>query len=163
MPESITFRGKIHRMEVAVNSHHKHPLILGTDWAAFTQLLGIVCADASWPTGRCQEEAAARTGEAPAGPAPPASGETRASEGVRTPELDDFPLEQSRDEMLKNAYERVRSIDGQLLRPDVPLFFPYKRDVVSGNPSPGPVDGAVPTGPNQGEGCPVRRPAPAPY
>ncbi len=125
MAESIKFRGKIHRMEVAVNSHLKHPLILGTDWPAFTQLLGIVCADASWPTGRGQEEAAARTGEAPAGPAPPASGETRASEGVRTPELDDFPLEQSRDETLKNAYDRVRSIDGQLLRPDVPLSYPY--------------------------------------
>ncbi len=42
-----------------------------------------------------------------------------------TPELDDFPLEQSRDETLKNAYDRVRSIDGQLLRPDVPLSYPY--------------------------------------
>ncbi len=73
VPVSIKFRGKIHRLEVAVNSHLKHPLILGTDWPAFTQLLGIVCADASWPTGRGQGEAAARTGEALAGPAPPAS------------------------------------------------------------------------------------------
>ncbi len=63
VPVSITFRGKIHRIEVAVNSHLKHLLILGTDWPAFTQLLGIVCADASWPMGRGQEEAAARTGE----------------------------------------------------------------------------------------------------
>ncbi len=55
----------------------------------------------------------------------PASEETRASEGVRTPELDDFPLEQSRDETLKNAYDRLRSIDGQLLRADVPLTYPY--------------------------------------
>ncbi len=125
VPVSIKFRGKIHRMEVAVNSHLKHPLILGTDWPAFTQLLGIVCADASWPIGRGREEAAARTGEALAGPSPPASEETRASEGVRTPELDDFPLEQSRDETLKNAYDRVRSIDGQLLRPDLPLSYPY--------------------------------------
>ncbi len=127
VPVSIKFRGKMHRMEVAVNSHLKHPLILGTDWPAFTQLLGIVCADASWQTGRDQEQAAARTGEALAGPSPspPASEETRASEGVKPPELDDFPLEQSRDETLKNAYDRVRSIDGQLLRPDAPLFFPY--------------------------------------
>ncbi len=72
-------------MEVAVNSHLKHPLILGTDWPAFTQLLGIVRADVSWQTGRGQEQAAAQTGEALA----------------------------------------VRSIDGQLLRPDVPLSFPY--------------------------------------
>ncbi len=125
VPVSIKFRGKMHRMEVAVNSHLKHPLILGTDWPAFTQLLGIVCADASWQTGRGQEEAAARTGEALAGPSPPASEETKASEGVKPPELDDFPLEQSRDETLKNAYDRVRSIDGQLLRPDAPLSFPY--------------------------------------
>ncbi len=62
VPVSITFRGKIHRMEVAVNSHLKHPLILGTDWPAFTQLLGKVCADASWPIGRGREEAAALTG-----------------------------------------------------------------------------------------------------
>ncbi len=125
VPVSIKFREKKHRMEVAVNSHLKHPLILGTDWPAFTQLLGIVCADASWPIERGREEAAARTGEALAGPSPPASEETRASEGVRTPELDDFPLEQSRDETLKNAYDRVRSIDGQLLRPDLPLSYPY--------------------------------------
>ncbi len=38
VPVSIKFRGKIHRLEVAVNSHLKHPLILGTDWPAFTQL-----------------------------------------------------------------------------------------------------------------------------
>ncbi len=31
VPVSIKFRGKIHRMEVAVNSHLKHPLILGAD------------------------------------------------------------------------------------------------------------------------------------
>ncbi len=114
----------MHRMEVAVNSHLKHPLILGTDWPAFTQLLGIVCADASWQTGRGQEETAARTGEALAGPSPPASEETKASEGVKPPELDDFPLDQSRDETLKNAYDRVRSIDGQLLRQDAPSPSP---------------------------------------
>ncbi len=122
---SIKFRGKTHRMEVAVNSHLKHPLILGTDWPAFTQLLGIVCADVSWQTGRGQGEAAAQAGEALVGPAPPASEGTRASEGVKPPELDDFPLEQSRDEALKNAFDRVRSVDGQLLQPNVPLSFPY--------------------------------------
>ncbi len=125
VPVSIKFRGKAHRMEVAVNSHLKHPLILGTDWPAFTQLLGIVCVDVSWQTGRGQEEAVAQTGEALAVPSPPASEEATASEVVRPPELDDFPLEQSRDETLKNAYDRVRSVDGQLLQPDVPLSFPY--------------------------------------
>ncbi len=125
VPVSITFRGKTHRMEVAVNSHLKHPLILGTDWPAFTQLLGIVCADVSWQTGRGRGEAAAQAGEALAGPSPPASEGTRAGEGVKPPELDDFPLEQSRDEALKNAFDRVRSVDGQLLQPNVPLSFPY--------------------------------------
>ncbi len=51
VPVSIQFRGETHRMKVAVNSHLRHPLILGTDWPAFTQLLGILCADASWETG----------------------------------------------------------------------------------------------------------------
>ncbi len=125
VPVSIKFRGKTHRMEVAVNSHLKHPLILGTDWPAFTQLLGIVCADVSWQTGRGRGEAAAQAGEALAGPSPPASEGTRAGEGVKPPELDDFPLEQSRDEALKNAFDRVRSVDGQLLQPNVPLSFPY--------------------------------------
>ncbi len=51
VPVSIQFRGETHRMKVAVNSHLRHPLILGTDWPAFTQLLGILCVDASWETG----------------------------------------------------------------------------------------------------------------
>ncbi len=75
--------------------------------------------------GRGKEEPAARTGEAVAVPSPPASEETTAREVMRPPELDDFPLEQSRDETLKNAYDRVRSIDGQLLQPEAPLSFPY--------------------------------------
>ncbi len=85
-------------------------------------LVGIVCADVSWQTGRGQGEAAAQAGEAIAGTSPPASEETRAGEWVKPPELDDFPLEQSRDE---NAFDRVRSVDGQLLQPNVPLSFPY--------------------------------------
>ncbi len=52
VPVAIKFRGKTHKMEVTVNSHLKQPLILGTDWPAFTQLLGILCVDASWETGR---------------------------------------------------------------------------------------------------------------
>ncbi len=76
VPVSIKFWGKMHRVEVAVNSHLKHPLILGTDWPAFTQLLGIICADVSWQTGRGKEEPAARTGKAVTVPSPPASEET---------------------------------------------------------------------------------------
>ncbi len=56
----------------------------------------MVCADISWQTGRGKEEAAARTGEAVAVPSLPASEETTASEVMRPPELDDFPLEKPR-------------------------------------------------------------------
>ncbi len=74
--------------------------------------------------GAGQEEVAAQAGEALAA-FTACLGGTRASEGVKPPELDDFPLEQSRDETLKNAFDQVRSVDGQLLQPDVPLSFPY--------------------------------------
>ncbi len=36
----IQFRGQKHSVEVAVNPHLRHPLILGTNWPAFSQLLG---------------------------------------------------------------------------------------------------------------------------
>ncbi len=39
-------------MEVAVNLHLRYPLILGTNWPAFSHLLGYLCADVSWKTGR---------------------------------------------------------------------------------------------------------------
>ncbi len=70
-------------------------------------------------------EALAQTGDAVPGPSPTDAEETRARAELKSPELDDFPLEQSRDETLKNAYDRVRSIDGQLLQPDQPLSYPY--------------------------------------
>ncbi|XP_067306043.1 uncharacterized protein [Pseudorasbora parva] len=38
---------------------------------------------------------------------------------------DDFPLEQSQDETLKHACQQVRAINGQSLRPALPLFYPY--------------------------------------
>ncbi len=125
VPVSIQFQGKTHRMKVAVNSHLRHPLILGTDWPAFTQLLGILCADASLETGRGNGEAMAQTGDAVSGPSQTGSEETRARAELKPPEVDDFPLEQSRDETLKYTYDRVRTIDGQLLQPDQPLSYPY--------------------------------------
>ncbi len=135
VPVAIKFRGKTHKMEVTVNSHLKHPLILGTDWPAFTQLLGILCVDASWETGRGQEEAVAQTGEAFAEPSPSASEEMRAREELKPPELDDFPLERSCDETLKNAYDRVhrRTTSPAGSAALLLLFFPYKREVVSGD------------------------------
>ncbi len=41
---AIQFRGQKHNVEVAVNPHLRHPLILGTNWPAFKILLGFfVC------------------------------------------------------------------------------------------------------------------------
>ncbi len=111
VPVSIQFRRKTHRMKVAVNFHPRHLLVLGTDWLAFTQLLGILCMDASWEIGRGDGEALAQTGDLVPGPSPTGSEETRARAELKSPELDDFPLEQSRDGTLKNAYVRVRSIN----------------------------------------------------
>lgn len=36
-----------------------------------------------------------------------------------------FSLEQSQDETLKNAFDQVRSINGQLLQPTRPASYPY--------------------------------------
>ncbi len=88
--------------------------------------------------GRGQGEAARSGRGSASGPGTACLGGTRASEGVKPPELDDFPLEQSRDEALKNAFDRVRSVDGQLLSRNVPLSFPYfaliKERLYRGNP-----------------------------
>jgi len=40
-------------------------------------------------------------------------------------ECDEFPLEQSQDETLKNAFEQVHSINGQLLQLTRLLSYPY--------------------------------------
>ncbi|KAK9959353.1 hypothetical protein ABG768_009481 [Culter alburnus] len=48
VPVIIQFRGQKHSVEVAVNPHLRHPIILGTNWPAFNKLLGCLCSDASW-------------------------------------------------------------------------------------------------------------------
>ncbi len=107
VPVSIQFLRKIHRMKVAVNSH-----LLGTDWPAFTQLLGILCADASWETGRGNRKVVAQTGDAVSGPAQTGSEEKRGRVELKPPEPEDFPFEQSRDERLKTRMtESAPSMD----------------------------------------------------
>ncbi len=107
-------------MEVAVNPHLRHPLILGTNWPAFKILLGFLCVDASCGKGRqpCEQEVEP-------GPADSAPGERNAVERLILTECDDFPLEQSQDESLKNAFERVCSIDGQPLQSTRSPSYPY--------------------------------------
>lgn len=64
-------------------------------------------------------------GEAELGPMRTNSREWSAVESRNLSPCDDFPLEPSQDESLKNAFEQVRTIDGQLLQPTRPLFYPY--------------------------------------
>ncbi len=62
-------------------------------------------------------EAAGRTGEAEPGPADLAPGERNAIKRLILTERDDFPLEQSQDESLKNATVSLSSPHGPLLIP----------------------------------------------
>ncbi len=66
-----------------------------------------------------------QAGEAEPRPAEPGPGEPSAIERLILSERDDFPLEQSRDETLKHAFEQVCSIDGQPLQSARPLSYPY--------------------------------------
>ncbi len=122
---AIQFRGQKHNVEVAVNPHLRHPLILGTNWPAFKILLGVLCVDASCGKEKPGGEAAVRTGEAEPGPAKVAPRERNAVERLILMERDDFPLEQSQDDSLKNAFDQVRSIDGQPLLYARPPSYPY--------------------------------------
>ncbi len=122
---AIQFRGQKHKVEVAVNPRLRHPLILGTNWPAFKILLGVLCVDASCVKEKPEGEAAVRTGEAEPGPAEAAPGERSAVERLILTERDDFPLEQSQDESLRNAFDQVRSIDGRPLQSARPPSYPY--------------------------------------
>ncbi len=122
---TIQFRGQKHKVEVAVNPRLRHPLILGTNWPAFKILLGVLCVDASCGKEKPEGEAAVRTGEAEPGPAEAAPGERSAVERLILTERDDFPLEQSQDESLRNAFDQVRSIDGRPLQSARPPSYPY--------------------------------------
>ncbi len=122
---TIQFRGQKHKVEVAVNPRLRHPLILGTNWPAFKILLGVLCVDASCGKEKPEGEEAVRTGEAELGPAEAAPGERSAVERLILTERDDFPLEQSQDESLRNAFDQVRSIDGRPLQSARPPSYPY--------------------------------------
>ncbi len=122
---AIQFRGQKHNVEAAVNPHLRHPLILGTNWPAFKIVLGVLCVDASWGKEKPGREAAVRTGEAEPGLAEAAPGDWNVIERLILTERDDFPLEQSQDESLRNAFDQVRSIDGQPLQSARPPSYPY--------------------------------------
>uniref|UniRef100_A0A9J8C322 Gypsy retrotransposon integrase-like protein 1 n=1 Tax=Cyprinus carpio carpio TaxID=630221 RepID=A0A9J8C322_CYPCA len=122
---SIKFRGQKHCVEVAVSPRLRHPLILGTNWPAFEQLLGCLTAGVSGEKRRQVAGASAQVGETVPGPSGAGSGEPSSLARLTLSSHDDFPLEQSHDETLKHAFEQVRSIDGQILQPDRTLSYPY--------------------------------------
>ncbi len=121
----IQFRGQNHSVEVAVNPHLRHPLILGTNWPAFSELLGCLCADVSWGKKKQGSGALVPVGEAEQGPLSFEPGVQSEIERRILLERDDFPLEQTQDESLKHAFEQVRYINGQPLQPARPLSYPY--------------------------------------
>ncbi len=95
MSAVIQFRGQNHSVEVAVNPHLRHPLILGTNWPAFSELLGCLCADVSWGKKRQGRGALVQVAEAEQGPLSSEPGVQREIERRILLERDDFPLEQT--------------------------------------------------------------------
>ncbi len=125
MSAVIQFRGQNHSVEVAVNPHLRHPLILGTNWPAFSELLGCLCADVSWGKKKQERGALVQVGEAEQAPLSSEPGEQSEIERLILSERDDFPLEQTQDESLKHAFEQVCYIDGHPLQTARPLSYPY--------------------------------------
>ena len=108
MPVEIHYQGKNHRIKAAVSSRLSHPLILGTDWAGFNQVTKDLVGVRSRWLGKCEACAA---GSGDAGSADAAEREPMSRErSVGTPStlefypMEDFPLEQSRDDTLRFAF-----------------------------------------------------------
>ncbi|XP_057201512.1 uncharacterized protein LOC130561305 [Triplophysa rosa] len=122
----IKFKGKKHRVEVAVNPHLRHPLILGTNWPAFPELLRVLCTDVAWGKGNRGRRGLVQAGSTEPGSQGSGSGGGESGiERLILSDRDDFPLEQAQDETLKRAFEHVSSIDGQPVQPARPLAYPY--------------------------------------
>jgi len=115
VPVEIKFKGKTHELKAAVSSRLMHPLIVGTDWHGFSKLVGQCVGERSRQTGEwdmCADDARS----------------SNAVSGERLPELhpvEDFPLEQSRDDTLRFAFDQVIKIDGHMVRPDSALSYPH--------------------------------------
>ncbi|XP_051571299.1 uncharacterized protein LOC127450889 [Myxocyprinus asiaticus] len=117
----IKFRGTKHRVEATVSSRLTHTLILGTDWPEFRNILMGICAD-----GACTKAVRCEMCDVLAGEAEPGPSLSAPRQRLQPlPSSGDFPLEQSRDETLKHAFDQVRVIDGQQLQPNVALSYPY--------------------------------------
>ncbi|XP_061918090.1 uncharacterized protein LOC133659350 [Entelurus aequoreus] len=127
VPVQILYEGQKHKVKVAVSVHLTHPVILGTNWPGFnhlvTQCMGVrsravgegasrtVFSGDAASSGTAERELMGASREAP--PAP------------RWQPTEEFPLEQSRDETLREAWDQVDYIDGQLVRPGKARVFPH--------------------------------------
>ena len=125
----IRQQGKKHSIQAAVSSRLSHPLILGTDWVGFNQVTKDLVGVRSQQLGKCEVCAAVSgdAGSADAAEREPMSRE-RSLGTPSTPEfypMEDFPLEQSRDDTLRFAFDQVKSIDGQPVHPDTAPSHPY--------------------------------------
>ena len=129
VPIEIYYQGKKHSLKAAVSFHLSHPLILGTDWAGFNQvtkdLVGVrlrwlekceVCAAVSGDVGSSDAAEREPTSREHSLGTPP------------TPEfypIEDFPLKQSQNDTLCFAFDQVKAIYGQPVRPDAAPSHPY--------------------------------------
>ncbi len=86
MSALILFRGQKHSVEVAVNPHLQHPLILGTNWPAFSQLLGYLSVNVSCGERKLENGVEAQVGEAKPGQRNTEPGERSANERLILPE-----------------------------------------------------------------------------
>ena len=125
----IRHQGKKNRIKVAVSSHLTHPLILGTDWPGFHFVVGQCVGVRSRQTGT-YDVCAARRGDARLSDTADRGEEPAVTpqEAPLVPEfhsMEDFPLEQSRDDTLRSAFDQVIQIDGHMVRPDAAQTFPY--------------------------------------
>ncbi|XP_061757255.1 uncharacterized protein LOC133553258 [Nerophis ophidion] len=131
VPVEIFFKGKKHNVKVAVNSRLAHPLILGINWSGFNGLIEQCAGVRSRPVGKGDIRAVligdARSSDAAGGEGEEetAGASQEVSPAPQWRPMDDFPLEQSRDDTLRATWDQVISIDGQLVRPGIARDFPH--------------------------------------
>ncbi|XP_051815566.1 uncharacterized protein LOC110961245 isoform X1 [Acanthochromis polyacanthus] len=129
VPVEIIFKGKKHVIKAAVSSRLAHSLILGTDWPGFQRAVGKCVGARSREVGTCGM-CAVLSGDARSSDTADGEGEPGGSrqEAPGVPDLhpmEDFPLEQSRDDTVCSAFDQVIKIDGQLVHPGTALTYPH--------------------------------------
>ncbi|XP_061766956.1 uncharacterized protein LOC133559319 isoform X1 [Nerophis ophidion] len=133
VPVEIFFRGEKHNVKAAVSSRLAHPLILGTNWSGFKGLMKQCAGVRSRTVGKGDTravligdaslfDAAEGEGEGEGGPAGTSQ---EVSPVPRWRPTDDFPLEQSRDDTLRETWDKVIAIDGQRVRLGITRDFPH--------------------------------------